>query len=143
VFASLTRIEVENYWVPDYLGSELGEGLLQSARMLEEDIWGLSEQVLTAEQQQDLRTMIQEWKTANPDQHFFWSVRFSGFSRQRAKDLERVQQTGGLLAEVQMSRETAEEIRAFSERLLHYLQRASGITRLEAEFCMREALRTP
>lgn len=143
VFASLTRIEVESYWVPDYLGQELGAGLLQSSRILEEDIWGLSAQVLTPEQQQNLRIMIQEWQTDNPDLHFFWAVRFSGFSSQRAKDLERIEQTGGLLAEVQMTRETAAEIQAFSERLLHYLQRAPGITRLETEFAMREALRTP
>lgn len=143
VFAALTRIEVENYWVPDYLGKDLGEGLLQSARVLEEDIWGLSGQVLTPAQQQDLRAMIEEWRAANPDQHFFWSTRFSGFSGQRAKDLERVQQTGGLLAEVQMTRETAKEIQFFSERLLRYLQHAPAITRLEAEFGMREVLRTP
>jgi hypothetical protein len=143
VFATLTRLEVENYWVPDYLGAELGDGLLQSSRILEKDIWDLSGTVLTPEQQQDLRNLIQEWRDANPNQHFFWSVRFSGFSSQRAKDLEQVRESGGLLAEVQMTRETAEEIQAFSERLLHYLQRAPGITRLEAEFAMREALRTP
>ena len=143
VFAALTRIEVENYWVPEYLGKEIGDGLLQSARILEEDIWGISTQVLTPEQQQDLRALIQEWKTANPDQHYFWSSRFSGFSGQRTKDLERVQQTGGLLSEVQMARETAREIQAFSERLLRYLQRAPSLTRLEAEFAMREAFRTP
>ncbi|MGD8547145.1 MAG: hypothetical protein PVG13_07785 [Thiohalophilus sp.] len=143
VFASLTRLEVENYWVPDYLGPELGAGLLQSSRLLEKDIWDLSGKVLTPEQQQNLRDLIQEWRKANPGQHFFWSVRFSGFSSQQARDLQEVQQTGGLLAEVQRTRETAEEIQDFSERLLHYLQRAPGITRLEAEFGMREALRTP
>jgi len=143
VFAALTRIEVEKYWVPDFLGQDLGEGLLHSARILEDDIWGLSAQVLTPEQQNNLRAMIEEWKTANPDQHFFWGTRFSGFSGQRAQDLEQVQHTGGLLAEVQMTRETAKEIQFFSERLLRYLQRAPAITRLEAEFGMREALRTP
>lgn len=143
VLATLTRIEAENYWVPEVLGPELGAGMLNSARILEEDIWDLSSQVLTPEQQQDLRELIKEWKAANPDQHFFWSVRFGGFSGQRAQDLKEVEQTGGLLAEVQMTRETAEEMQAFSERLLHYLQRAPGIARLEADFAMRDVLFTP
>jgi len=143
VFATLTRMEVESYWVPDYLGTELGEGLLHSSRLLEEDIWGLADQVLTKEQQQNLRDMIKEWQEANPDQHFFWAVRISGFSGQRAADLKEIEQTGGLLAEVQMTREAAEEMKAFSERLLHYLQRAPTLTRLEGELAMREVLNTP
>lgn len=143
VFAALTRIEVESYWVPEYLGEDLGQGLLHSARLLEDDIWGLSGRVLTANQQNDLRTMIHAWNEANPDQHYFWGVRFSGFTGQRAADIAHLEQSGGLLAEVQMTREAAAEIQAFSERLLHYLQRAPAITRLEAEFAVTGILRNP
>lgn len=143
VLATLTRIEVESYWVPEQLGPELGKGLLNSARLLEEDIWDLSSLVLTPQQQQDLHDLISEWHEANADQHFFWSVRFGGFSGQRAQDLKEVQQSGGLLAEVQMTRETAKEMQAFSERLLHYMQRAPAIARLEAQFAMQDMLNTP
>jgi len=143
VFATLTRIEVQSYWVPQYLGEELGAGLLHAATVLEQDIWTLSGQVLTVEQQNDLREMIRQWKEDNPDQHYFWFVRFSGFSGQRAESIAHLEQTGGLLGEMQMARETAAEIQAFSERLLHYLQRSPGITRLEAEFGVRGLLRTP
>jgi len=143
VFASLTRIEVETWWTPEYLGQELGEGLLTAAIALEQDIWGLSGRVLTAEQQQVLRELIRDWDTANPDQHYFWFVRFSGFSGQRAQDLARLEQTGGLLAEFQLARETAAEVLALSERLLRYLQRAPTITRLQAQFALREFLRAP
>jgi hypothetical protein len=143
VFATLTRIEVQSYWVPQYLGEELGSGLLHAATLLEQDIWTLSEQVLTVDQQNDLREMIRQWNEDNPDQHYFWFVRFSGFSGQRAESIARLEQSGGLLGEMQMARETAAEIQAFSERLLHYLQRSPGITRLEAEFGVRGLLRTP
>lgn len=143
VFATLTRIELEGYWVPQYLGDELGKGLLHAARGLEQDIWGLSGQVLTTDQQNDLRDMIRQWKDDNPDQHYFWFVRFSGFSGQRAEAIAHLEQSGGLLGEMQLARETAAEIQAFSERLLHYLQRSPGITRLEAEFGVRGLLRTP
>ena len=143
VFASLTRIEVESYWTPVYLGPELGDGLLLAARTMEQDIWDLSGRVLTPEQQGALRTLIEEWDLANPDQHYFWFVRFSGFSGQRADDLARLQQTGGLLAEFQLARETAVEVKLLTERLLRYLQRAPTITRLQAQFALREVVRTP
>ena len=143
VFASLTRIEVESYWTPVYLGPELGDGLLFAARTMEQDIWDLSGRVLTPEQQGALRTLIEEWDLANPDQHYFWFVRFSGFSGQRADDLARLQQTGGLLAEFQLARETAVEVKLLTERLLRHLQRAPTITRLHAQFALREVLRAP
>jgi hypothetical protein len=143
VFTALTRIEVEEYFVPRYLGNELGEGLLRASEQLETELWSLSGKVLSAEQQDDLRLLITEWKQSNPDQHYFWGSRFSGFSGQRARDLETVEETGGLLAEVQKTRETAKEVQQFSERLLHYLQRAPSITRLEAQFGIQNVLRSP
>ena len=55
----------------------------------------------------------------------------------------RLEQTGGLLAEFQLARETAAEVLALSERLLRYLQRAPTITRVQAQFALREFLRAP
>ena len=143
VLASLTREEVETYWVPEYLGDELGEGLLKASRMLEEEIWEGSKRVLTPEQQKDLRTLIHEWNEQHPDQHYFWSIRFAGFTDQRAIELQSVQETGGLLGEIAQTRETAIEMHEFGERVMYYMQRAPNLTRLQAEFGMREMLNTP
>lgn len=143
VLASLTREEVEKYWVPEYLGEELGEGLLNASRMLEEEIWEISKQVLTSEQQNDLRNLIHEWNIQNPDQHFFWGIRFAGFTDQRAIDLQNVQETGGLLGEIAQTREAADEMLAFGERLMYYLQRAPTLTRFQAEFSAHEILNMP
>lgn len=143
VLASLTREELETYWVPEYLGAELGQGLLKAARMLEEEIWDGSKRVLTPEQQNDLRTLIHEWNEQHPDQHYFWGIRFAGFTDQRAIELQRVEETGGLLGEISQTRETAVEMREFGERVMYYMQRAPNLTRLQAEFGMREMLNTP
>jgi hypothetical protein len=143
VLTALTRQELEEYWVPKVLGPKLGAGLLNASIRLENEAWERSRSVLTAAQQADLRELIREWNEAHPDQHYFWEIRFGGFSGQRAKDLEQVGQTGGLLGEVAQTRQTVDEVREFSERLLYYLQRAPTITRLEAEFGMRTMLRTP
>jgi hypothetical protein len=143
VLASLTREEVETYWVPEYLGAELGQGLLKASRMLEEEIWEKTKRVLTPEQQKDLRTLIHEWNEQNPDQHYFWNIRFSGFTDQRAIDLQRVEETGGLLGEISQTREAAVEIQEFGERVMYYMQRAPNLTRLQAEFGLREVLSMP
>jgi len=143
VLASLTREEVETYWVPEYLGAELGQGLLKAARMLEEEIWEGSKRVLTPEQQNDLRSLIREWNEQHPDQHYFWGIRFGGFTDQRAIELQRVEETGGLLGEIAQTRETAVEMREFGERVMYYMQRAPNLTRLQAEFGMHEMLNTP
>lgn len=143
VLASLTREEFETYWVPEVLGDELGQGLLKASRMLEEEIWEGSKRVLTPEQQNDLRTLIHEWNQQHPDQHYFWGIRFAGFTDQRAIELQRVQETGGLLGEIAQTRETAVEMREFGERVMYYMQRAPNLTRLQAEFGMHEILNTP
>ena len=143
VLASLTREEVETYWVPEVLGAELGQGLLKASRMLEEEIWEGSKRVLTPAQQDDLRTLIHEWNEQHPDQHYFWSIRFAGFTDQRAIELQRVEETGGLLGEISQTRETAVEMREFGERVMYYMQRVPNLTRLQAEFGMREVLNMP
>ena len=137
VLTTLQRQDLETYWVPKFLGPKLGQGLLNAARQHEEEIWDIGKNVLNAKQQTELRELIQDWREAHPDQHYTYGVRFAGFSGQRAQDLGQVRQTGGLLGEVAQARETVDEVREFSERLLYYLQRAPSITRLEAEFGMR------
>jgi len=143
VLSTLARYSVETYWAPTYLGGQTGAGLLEASRQLEEEAWSEAARVLTTEQQDALRGLITQWTEKNPDQHYIWAVRFSGFSGQRAADLARVSETGGLLAEAQRAREAVDEVRAFSERVLYYMLRAPGLTRLEAQFGILEVLRMP
>jgi hypothetical protein len=143
VLVTLTRRELETYWVPEVLGSELGESLIRTAQVLEEDVWKRSAKVLTSEQQQVLRELIDQFHEDHPDQHFFWEMRFGEFSDQRAADLARVQQTGGLLGEVRQARETVHEVQDFGERLMYYMLRAPNLTRLEAELGVRRILASP
>jgi len=143
VLTSLTRYSVESYWAPTYLGGKVGADLLKASRQLEEEAWTGAARVLSPEQQDDLRGLIKEWIAKNPDQHYIWTVRFGGFSGQRAADLARVSETGGLLAEAQRAREAVDEVRAFSERVLYYMLRAPSLTRLEAQFGMIEVLQMP
>ena len=88
--------------------------------------------MLTSEQQDGLRALIQDWVEKNPDQAYVWEIRLSGFSGQRAQELERVAASGGLLAEAQRARETVNEVRVLAvfegnqiNRLMDDLHRTS------------------
>ena len=124
----LSRLVVESYWIPEHIGELHGAEFLQTFVDLEEDIWTVADDVLTPQHQDELRFLVDQWYEENPEQYFPWYVRLSNFSGQRAASLAAVQQSGGLLKEVARAREAAEEIQAFGERVLFYLQRAPTLT---------------
>jgi hypothetical protein len=145
--AMLSRLVVEEYWSPDVItpavGDEIAAGFLQAYVDLEEDIWTVADDVLTAEQQNALRVLIREWREENPEQTYPWYVRLSNFSGQHAASLEAVKQSGGMLQEVARAREAAEEIQAFGERVLFYLQRAPMLTSGQFESSAADILGGP
>jgi hypothetical protein len=143
VVTTLSRMVVEDYWVPERIGDEIGQDLITAYRILEEDIWSIADAVLTADQQEDLRILINEWRENNTDQSYPWHVRLSEFSGQRAARLNSIKKSGGLLKEVAEAREAAEELQDFGERMLFYLQRAPVITSTEFENSILGVLGSP
>ena len=134
VLTRLSRLVVENYWIPEYFEKEdVAAKFLQTFVDLEEDIWTVADDVLTQQHQDELVFLVDQWHAENPEQYYPWYVRLSNFSGQRAASLAAVQQSGGLLKEVARAREAAEEIQAFGERVLFYLQRAPALTTNEFE----------
>ena len=143
VLTRLSRLVVESYWIPEILGKELGADFLVTFVDLEEDIWSVADDVLTPQHQDELRFLVDQWHAENPEQYYPWYVRLSNFSGQRAASLAAVQQSGGLLKEVARAREAAEEIQAFGERVLFYLQRAPVLTTNEFESSVGSVLAGP
>ena len=139
----LSTLVVNDYWVPEVLGEELGTDFLRTFVAMEEDIWGVADDVLTPQHQAELKDLIDEWHADNPDQYYPWYIRLSAFSGQRAASLAAVQQSGGMLQEVARAREAAEEIQAFGERVLFYLQRAPALTSNEFESGVTDVLGGP
>jgi hypothetical protein len=139
----LSRLVVEDYWVPEVLGDELGTDFQKVFVDLENDIWGVADDVLTEQHQKELRFLIDEWHAENPEQYYPWYVRLSNFSGQRAASLAAVQQSGGLLKDVARATDAAEEIQAFGERVLFYLQRAPMLTTNEFESTANSLLGGP
>lgn len=147
VLTKLSRLVVQNYWVPEGIAPAVGEeaaaNFLQTFHDLENDIWTIADDVLTQAQQDELEALVVEWHAENPEQHYPWYVRLSNFSGQRAASLNAVKQSGGLLKEVARAREAAEEMQAFAERLLFYLQRAPMLTSGQMEASVNSILSGP
>jgi len=131
VLTKLSRIVVEDFWIPEHMTH------------LEDDIWTIADDVLTQTQQDELEALVIEWRAENPDQNYPWYVRLSNFSGQRAASLNAVKQSGGLLKEVARAREAAEEMQAFGERILFYLQRAPMLTSGQFEGTINDVLSGP
>jgi len=143
VLTSLSRMVIEQYWVPERFGEEYGQPLLDASRALEEDIWNMADAVLTPEQQSEMLTMIRNYRTGYPDQVNPWWIRMDQFSGQRAARLNAIKRSGGLLKEVRMARETAEELQEYAERALFYTQRAPGIISSRMESAILQLLGGP
>lgn len=147
VLTKLSRIVVEEFWVPEHMiaavGAEAAATFLQTFHDLEDDIWTIADDVLTQKQQDELEELVIEWRAENPDQNYPWYVRLSNFSGQRAASLNAVKRSGGLLKEVARAREAAEEMQAFGERILFYLQRAPMLTSGQFEGSINHVLSGP
>jgi len=143
VLTMLSRMVVEDYWSPKISDEVARASFLQAFYDLEEDIWTVADEVLTPQNQEVMAVLVTEWHAENPEQVFPWYVRLSNFSGQRAASLNAVKQSGGMLAEVARAREAAEEMQAFGERVLFYLQRAPMITSGQFESSVNDVFSGP
>jgi len=120
------------------------EPLISAFETLENDIWRISRQVLTPEQQQELRGHIQSWRTNNPDLVVYNYIRFSDFdaSRRDSTLVER-SQGGGLFKSVRQVTEEVEETRMLAERAIFLGTRLPLLTGHFAEVWMSQLMVNP
>ncbi len=75
VLTTMARMVVEDYVVGTFGDAALP--LLETHRKLEADAWQLTTSgVINAQQAQDLRDLIQEWRRKNPNQRYVGMIRF-------------------------------------------------------------------
>jgi len=123
VFVTLNRIAWEKYYYPVRYES-LSRAPVDALVRLETEIWEIADETLTADQLIAMRELINEWRSANPNQ---WSVnwiRFSNFGEAGRKPaMKKIEQSGGLLSPVSQAGQTAEELRFTIERAIYLLTR--------------------
>ncbi len=139
VFVTLSRIVMEDYWVPQVFGDE-GKRLLDTFRKVESDIWTIAAKVLTPQEQQELRGVIRDWRKSHPDQTDVIGVRFGDFVEKLGKS-SLARRGGGFLG-IKGATRAADEIRLLAERGLFSLQWMPSLLRWQAELLLYEVAAT-
>lgn len=143
-FVTLSRMVMEDYWVPTKIFAEQGTVLAKALRDMEEDIWGVGARVLDREQQEELRGLIRKWREQNPEVQYVATIRFGNISPQLGdSSLGDVQKPGGLLGQVQRANEAVDEVRLLSERLIFLMKAMLPLSRFQAEATLSGILAEP
>ncbi|HTY89390.1 MAG TPA: hypothetical protein VMB80_18215 [Candidatus Acidoferrum sp.] len=140
VLVTVSRMVIEDYGVDAYGQAILPE--LEIQRQLETNIWTMANVMLKPQQQQELRTLIQEWRAKNPHLRYVGSVRFRefvsaiGMSAQQSRSspnsifsLLYLDPFSGL----DPTAAAIEETRALGERAMYYTQRMPQLLSWQAE----------
>lgn len=77
VLTSMARMVIQDYGIETY--GEAMRPLLDAQLNMETNAWLLASGMLKPSQQQELRDLIQEWRTKNPHQRYIGPIRFREF----------------------------------------------------------------
>ena len=142
VFVTLTRIVVEEYWVPKVFGDE-ARILVEVFRSIEAEMWSIAGKVLTPQQQKELRDLIRHWRNRDPDRVYVEAVRFGDFAWFMGEsELEKAQEGGGFLGVKGVTREVS-ETRMLAERAMFYAQRVPWIARGMVRLMLYDVAQSP
>ena len=143
VFVTLNRMVWEEYWHPRRFSGK-ADVILDTLKTLEKQIWSVGARVLTAEQQAELRELIEEWREKNPNQWDVNFIRFSSFGSLGHKPaLHLAIQAGGLLGPVQEAANAAQEVREVAERAMYLLSRMQLLAGFQVDWMFQELIQQP
>ena len=143
VIATLNRIVWEDYWRPQVFGMP-ATIIVDAFKKMENDAWHLASQVLAPQQLEELKDLILDWNSSNPDQHAVDYIRFSDFGDLGKKPyLKEIQKPGGLLAPIREATQAADEIRMTSERAMFLLSKMQLIAGFQVEMVYKQLVMQP
>jgi hypothetical protein len=140
VLVSMSRMVIEGYGVQTYGGAI--RPLLEVQRNLETNAWMLAGGVLKPSQQQELRDLVNEWRTKNPNQRYVGQIRFREFvtalGRMPSQSSTAPTSIFSLLyldplAGLDPTAAAIEETRELGERVMYYTQRMPNLLSWQAE----------
>lgn len=143
VFISLERQVLEDYWIPKFYGDN-AQVLLTAIRKLEKAVWAMAGEILPPEQQENLRTLIKEWRAAHPEQHLLGNVRLHALASLRGESpLAKEAETHGILASVENALVKVDEAFLLAERGMFYVERVPRILTLQGELFTDQVTTNP
>ncbi|MEY4388270.1 MAG: hypothetical protein RLY20_3553 [Verrucomicrobiota bacterium] len=148
VFVTVTRIALEDHWQVKVFGDS-AEPMIQSCRGIETNLWLFAGRMLTATQQVELRSAIQNWRAHNPQPENVLGARAVGFASQVAGNVAtKPGSVFNLLALDPLAgmdpavREIAQS-RMFAERALYAARKLPRVVRWQTELLTLNTTRLP
>ena len=151
IFVTVTRRGLEEYWQPEVFG-ESARPILNTTRNAETNIWQITGQVLTPEQQAELRKAIDVWFGQNPLPENVMAARAVGFATEVADSNPAEKSNPGSVFSLLMLdplagmdpavREIA-QTRLMAERALYVSQKMPMVLRWQTELLAVNAIRLP
>jgi len=143
VTATLNRMVWEDYWRPQVFGKP-ATIMVEAFKTMEVDAWELAAKVMTREQRQEFRFLIEDWYANHPGQIFVDYVTFSDFGDIGKKpNLKNIQKPGGLLAPIREASEAVDDVRMTVERAMFLLAKMQMTMGSQAELVYRNLVVQP
>ena len=150
VFATLSRMVIEDRWVGELYGSR-AEGLLAAHKALESRAWNFAPKLLSEAQIMELRTGIEAWHRKNPVVRAVPFIHFEDFAFATGATPAGTTSSGSIFSFLGIDplsnldpavRELA-QTRQLAERAVYYGQRAPKLISMEAQRLAFELAMTP
>jgi hypothetical protein len=150
VLVTVSRMVMEDYAVEIYGTNALP--VLEVHRQLETNVWEMSSAILKPEQQQELRNLIQDWRSKNPHLRYVGAVRFREFVAAMGKlpppSKAKSSSVFSLLfldpfAGLDPTAAAIEETRQLGERAMYYTQRMPQLISWQTELLAFELAMQP
>jgi hypothetical protein len=111
---------------------------------LETEIYDLAARVVPAEAIAKLRSLIEQWRRENPEQHYVAFVRFQHLGTSSfAREVEEVISSGGFLAPVESVAREAHDARLLAERTLYLANRMPVLLEWQATLAYQRIVASP
>jgi len=140
VVTSLGRMIYEDTLSVRYPGLE---PVLTGFRTQEGELWSIAGRVLSPEESREVRSLIQQWRTENPEVVVYNYIRFTDFGSLRRQSTMVRQRGGGLFGSVKAVTQEAEEARMLAERAMFIFTRLPLLTGNFAEVWTSQVLKNP
>lgn len=137
-FVLLARQTLEDYWVPEVFGDD-GQPLIAAFDHSIRELWQIADKILTAAEQEQVRSVVEAWLQDNPGQYRVEAVRLFHFSDVAASAAsERAKRTRGLLSSVKTATQSADDALLLAERAMFLAQRLPFVLRQQVRVGAQE-----
>ncbi len=143
VFISAGKWAVDQHWIPEVFGERAAPLRAVYAEM-DRRIWQEVAQILSPDQQADLRSLIAAWEATNPPRHELLDVRLRNLDGVVLSDFADSSSTKGLMAKIQRILGKVDQSLLYGERVIFYMERMPRLLEQQSDLTIdRVAERFP